>query len=500
MSRDDALGALDAPGLYDVCVIGSGPAGTTIATTLAQRGVRTLLLESGRGLSSWLTDARLKQLAKYEYTGDTNYPLTQTASSLFGGNSNFWTGRCERLHPSDFEPHPYTPADNPWPIGYTDLDSYYDTAERLLRVRGGPRTKYSPPRRSALPLPGSPDVSFLKDLCAQFDVEVEDSATATPTKTFRFFNIQKEILPAFLRNGFGTLVTGVTVTRLIAAADRSIEAAEVKTLDGRSGMARAKVFVICCGGFETPRLLLLSASEQFPNGIGNTYDMVGRGFNEHPNVGLSARIPHSWRTLVPTNKIARTHQFYQTYRADGLGAMIPVFRQSWLMPNHLLPFRLANMAGNALSVAERVIKAAIHFGSSIEMKISLANRVTLSKSSVDAFGQPVAHLMFNYSEEDRVLLDRARKLLQGWLSRIGATDLHEIEVTWSRHLQGACRMGINPKASVVDRDLQVHGCQNLYLCGSEVFVTGGGMQPTLTIVALALRLADTLTSRLKQGS
>jgi choline dehydrogenase-like flavoprotein len=496
MTRDVALGALD--GLYDVCIIGSGPAGTTLATTLAQRGVRTLLLESGRGLGSWLTDARLKQLARYDYTGNTNYPLTQTASRLLGGNSNFWTGRCERLHPSDFEPHPYTPADNPWPIRYADLDSYYDTAERLLRVRGGPRTRFAPPRRTALPLPGSPDVSLLKDLCARFGVEVEDSATATPTKTFRFFNFQKEVLPGFQRSGSGTLVTGVTVTRLIAGADRKIEAAEVKTLDGHAGTARAGIFVVCCGGFETPRLLLLSASEAFPGGIGNAQDMVGRGFNEHPNVGMSAQIPHSWRTLVPTNKIARTHQFYQTFRADGLGATVPVFRQSWLMPNHLLPFRLANIPGNALSVAERAVKAAIHFGSSVEMKISPANRIALSKSRTDVFGQPLAHLIFNYSAEDRLLLERAATLIRGWLSKIGATGVHEIEVTWSRHLQGACRMGVNPRTSVVDRDLRVHDCQNLYLCGSEVFVTGGGMQPTLTIVALALRLADAITERLKR--
>jgi len=491
------LAALDRSDGYDVCIVGSGPAGTLLGTSLARRGVRTLILESGGGLASWLTNRRLKSLAEYEYTGDTNYPLSRTTSRILGGNSNFWTGRCERLHPSDFERHPYTPADNPWPITYADLEPYYDAAEQQLRVRGGPRNQFAPPRRHALPLPGSPDISFLKTLCASFGVEVEDSATATPTKTLRIFNVQKEILPAFLSSGFGTVVTGATVTRLVAGQDGRIASAGVATLDGRTGTARARLFVVCCGGFESARLLLLSASEAFPNGIGNSNDLVGRGFNEHPNVGFYARIRHSWQTIVPTNKIARTHQFYQTYRAEGLGALIPAFRQAWLLPNHILPFRLANVPRNVLSALSRVASAAFYVGAGAEMKISLANRVTLSKSRVDVFGRPIAHLIFNFSDEDRLLLERARTLIRGWLAQIGAAGVREAEVAWSRHHQGACRMGTNPRSSVVDRDLRVHETENLYVCGSEVFATGGAMQPSLSIAALALRLADHIAERLE---
>jgi glucose dehydrogenase len=241
--------ALDPSHSYDVCIIGSGPAGTILGSSLAQRGVRTLILESGRTLWSWLTDRKLRTLAEYDYTGDTNYPLVRTASRLLGGNSNFWTGRCERLHPSDFERQPYTPPENPWPISYADLDSHYDTAERLLRVRGGPRTRFAPPRKAPLPLPGSPDISFLKTLCARAGVEVEDTATATPTQSLRLFNVQKEILPAFLKSGCGTLITGATVGRLIPGPERQIAAAEISTLDGHQATARARLFVVCCGGF-----------------------------------------------------------------------------------------------------------------------------------------------------------------------------------------------------------------------------------------------------------
>lgn len=110
------LAPLDASEPYDVCIVGSGPAGTLLGTTLARRGARVLILESGRGLFDWLTDRRIRSLARYDFTGDTDYPRSRTTSRLLGGNSNFWTGRCERFHPSDFEPHPYTPPKTPGPL------------------------------------------------------------------------------------------------------------------------------------------------------------------------------------------------------------------------------------------------------------------------------------------------------------------------------------------------------------------------------------------------
>jgi len=493
-----SLEALEVREPYDVCIIGSGPAGTCLGVSLTRQGLRTLILESGLGLTSWLTSSRVQSLARYEYDGDTNYPLKRTASRLLGGNSNFWTGRCERFHPSDLETHPYTPPENPWPIRYADLDDYYDAAEKILRVRGGPRTSHAPPRRHPLPLPGSPDIQYLKDLCARAGVEVEDTATATPSKTFRFFNVQKEILPAFHSSRLGTVVIGATVNRLIGNRDREITGAEVTTLDGQKGVARARMFVVCCGGLESARLLLLSASEVFPDGIGNADDMVGRGFNEHPNVGFYAQVPHTARTLVPTNKIARTHQFYTAFRSEGLGAIVPVFRQAWLMPNHLLPFKLRNVPANAVAALGRFARAALYVGAAVEMKPSLANRVTLSRHRTDLFGRPAAHLIFNFSEEDLTLLERSRTLIRGWLATFGATRIHEIEVAWSRHHQGACRMGTNPRTSVVDSDLRVHDTRNLYVCGCEVFSTGGAMQPSLSIAALALRLGDHLGQRFRQ--
>jgi choline dehydrogenase-like flavoprotein len=491
--RYSSLDPLDASDPYDVCIIGSGPAGTILAKSLVENGVRTLMLESGYGLFQWLTDKRFKKnLADFEVSGDTDYPIENTRGMLLGGTSNFWTGRCERLHPLDFEKHPYTPKKNPWPITYNDLEPYYELAEKTLNVRCGDRSTYAPPRRIPFPLSPKTDISYLKELFYKIGVVVDDSPTATPQKIPRFFWFQNEVLPSFLKAPHFTLITGANVTRLLNDTQRNITGALVKTLNRQKKIARAKKYVIACGGIATPRLLLLSKSEQFPNGIGNHNDRVGRGFNEHPAVNFYGQLPHQGDSRVLSNKIGRSHQFYNTFWKENLGTVLPVFRQSWVLPHHNMPMTLTNLPRNTMAILRRFRKATVYIGVVIEMKISDSNRVLLSQTKRDLFGDPLAHLVMNYSEEDLRLLDRSRALTKKWYAQLGATDVNEAQITFSRHHCGTCRMGDNPNTSVVDKNLKVHDTKNLYLGGSEVFVTGGSMQPVLTITALAYRLGEHL--------
>ncbi len=329
---------------------------------------------------------------------------------------------------------------------------------------------------------------------------MDDSPTAIPTRSIRFFKVQKEILPAFMASPHGVLVTDAVVTRLVSNADKSIVGAEVRSFRGDTKTVRAKIYVLAAGGIAAPRLLLVSSSEHHPNGIGNTYDRVGRGFNDHPAVNFYAQIPHQLQTIYPLSKIARSHQFYSTYRSEGLGSILPVFRQSWILPHHNMPLKLSNIPRNAPAVGKRLVKATLYLGVVTEMTISDANRVTRSESRKDTFGDPLAHVHCDYSEADWALLERSRELVRDLYARVGAVDIREAQTTFSRHLQGTCRMGINPRTSVVDPDCRVHESPNLYVCGSEVFVTGGAMQPTLSIVAFAFRLAEHLVGRLNQGS
>ncbi len=227
--------------------------------------------------------------------------------------------------------------------------------------------------------------------------------------------------------------------------------------------------------------------------------MVGRGFNDHAAVNFYGKINHSWSTIYPSNKIGRTHQFYNTFRSEGLGSVLPVFRQAWVFPHHTMLWKLSKMPKNMLSSLSRIIRPTLYIGATIEMRLSDSNRVTLSEHMEDCFGTPLAHLTFSYTEEDRQTLNRSREIIRKIYNDLGATDVREAEVCFSRHHQTTCRMGENPRTSVVDPNLRVHECSNLYICGCEVFVTGGAVPPLLTIGALAYRLSDYLISRMNEG-
>jgi choline dehydrogenase-like flavoprotein len=496
--RRHLIDALDASEPYDVCIVGSGFAGTVLASGLAQHGVRTLVLESGGSLARWLADPRLKQLAAYTVSGNAGYPTTRTKARARGGNSNFWTGRCERFHPSDFERHAYTPPENPWPIGYPDLEPYYERAERTLRVRGGPPSSHAPPRLQALPRRGSSNLSSLRSILAEAEVTIDDSPTATPRHAIRFFRLHKELIPELLASPYVSLVSGLTVTRLLMDGERRIASVEARALDGTTKQARARLFVVACGGIETPRLLLLSRSEAAPRGIGNTHDRVGKGFNEHPGVNFYAKLRHSRATLDPRHKLGRSHQFYDELRPEGLGSVLPVFIQSWVFPNHLIHPKLSDLSGSLRALAGRATRPTLYIGATIEMLPRDENRVSLLENARDRFGSPLAHLSFGFADEDLRTLERTKKLIQGIYERLGAEHLEEGELTWSRHHIGTCRMGDDLRTSVADRNLRVHDCPNLYLSGSETFVTGAAVPPVLTIVALAHRLCDQLLERLRE--
>jgi glucose dehydrogenase len=484
----DSFDALEASQPYDVCIIGSGFAGTVLGAELAQAGLQTLVLESGYGIASWLFDSRVRRLADYEVSGSATYPTKRTTARLVGGNSNFWAGRCERLYPRDFMDHPYLPKNNPWPIGYEDLEPYYERAEVTLRVRGGEPSRYMAPNLHPWPLSASCSLSRLQQLFDAIGVTVDVPPTATPRKAFRFFRVQKEILPKFLASGYGTLISGVTVTRLLADGNGRIIGAESKVLNGTSRTARARLFVIASGAIETPRLLMLSRSKVFPHGIGNDYDRVGRGFVEHVLISFYGKL-RRYKGLAH-HQVGRIYQFYECLRPKGLGSVrIAVILSRIFLHEHLPPATMLREAALALAALGG---PTLYLGPHIEMKPSDENRVTLSTTRRDHFGNPLAHLHLSFGEEDRRSFDGARAIVMDIFDRLGADSIREGPITFSRHHIGTCRMGTDPRTSVVDPELRVHGTRNLYVLGSATFVTGGAVGPTLTIVALAHRLAERL--------
>ncbi len=468
-----ALGRADvgAEGPFDVCIIGSGFAGVVLGRDLVRSGLRTVILESGSARGGPI-EPRLSRLEVYESTGNASYPLILTRARAVGGTSHLWTGRCDRLHPLDFEPNAYTPSGAAWPIRYAELEPYYERAERTLRVRGGRLSEFSPPRQRSFPISTPWWRTFgLNSMLAKIDVALDESPTSRGARGDATMRVDRDLLPELIRSSHAALAPLSTATRLVADETGRVTGVEAMRLDGSTGLVRAHTYILACGAVETARLLLLSRSPHFPDGVGNRSGLVGRGFTEHPNLTFHGRVP-GMRALLPL-EISRSHQFYEAFKREGFGSVLLVFERG-------------RSSGNRLRI-----------GATVEMRPSPENRVTLSEARRDAFRNPGASLHLDLSVDDNRTLDRARELIRSIYGKLGVRDFRERPLSWSHHHIGTCRMGDDPRTSVTDRNLRVHDSPNLYVVGSGVFVTGGASHPTLLITALAHRLAEHLRSELR---
>ena len=463
--RRISLEAFDANPFYDVCIIGSGPAGATLGQRLVDQGLRTVMLESGFFLAKDRIDPRLQKMETYGSVGPVNYPLVATRVRAIGGTSNIWTGRCSRLHPIDFEPNAYTPAGAEWPFRYAEFEPYYAEAERTLRVHGTQLSEFHAPRQNELPIQIDVDDSEARALMGTLGITIDQPPTSTghwggPIRA------AVDLLPTFTASPLATLVSGATATRLHVEADGSISGVTVQNLSGATKVVRAATVIIACGAVESARLLLLSTSPNHPQGIGNHHDLVGRFFGEHPHLHWAGTIPQ--RPL--TRQMVRTHQYYEQFKQAGLGALTLVF--DWKDDE----------------------KDNLRIATTTEMLPQFTNRVMLSPELKDYYGNPGADLWLDFAEEDKATFQRATEVIENIYAELGATDVRYDHDSWGHHHVGTCRMGQDPETSVLDANLRVHESPNLYVLSSAAFVTAGAGHPTMAIVALSHRLAEHLAN------
>lgn len=474
--------ALDATEPYDVCVVGAGIAGTVLGLGLVRAGLRVLLVES----ASSADGADALWTSTCETAGEAHYRLPPAARRI-GGGSHVWHGICERLAPADFRVHPYNRRSNPWPIGYADLEPHYRAAEQLFRVR---QTPPAAGRRLPRCARKHADPAF-EALLRRHGIDVKGVARATPGQGRAAFTTSSELLPEFVASRTGTLASGVTVTRLRTDGNGRVIGAVCRTADGTSKAARAQTYVLATGPLETPRLLMLSRSQRFPLGLGNHFDRVGRGFGDQAIVSAFGRIAKLGRRPRGAATL-HSEQFHQMSRRDGLGAVHPFFERIGPLD---YPRRVDGDAwcGRLADAARRL--DAFSLTCRIETIPADENRVALSRTSLDVFGDPHARLVFDYSAEDIELIGRTRAWLERWLERLGASGTVQGEIEWAGSASGTCRMGADPRTSVCDSSLRLHSSPNLYLCGAETFPRGSAVPPALTIAALAHRLAEHITER-----
>lgn len=532
----------------DVCVVGAGPAGIALALTLAERGIKVLLLESGHRR----LDAATQALYEGEVADDgLHSPPDKYRHRRLGGSSAIWGGRCMPFDALDFETRPQV-ALSGWPISYEDLLPYYPAANEWAEAG---RFAYD----SAETLPGVPP------LLAGFEsARVHSSGLerfSCPTHFGERYAARMQAA-AGLR-----VVLGASCTALHLAPDgASLAGLSVRSLQGAHWRVSARHTVLASGGLECARLLLASRDVE-PAGVGNAHDMVGRHYMCHiaGNVGLlkvkgsPSAVRHGYemsadgiycrrrlqvapaeqRRLGLANAVARLHFSRITDPAHQSGVLSGLYLARRLISyeyakrlqdgdvsvqryaRHVLnvaadPLDTAAFLAHWLrhrTLASRKFPSIILRNRSNRFSLEVhgeqiprpQSRVTLS-NRVDALGMPQLRVDWRYGADDIESVRRTLDVMAEEFEASGTAQLSFQRETleedllrfgaYGGHHLGTTRMGSDPRSSVVDADCQVHGVRNLFVAGSAVFATSSQANPTLTLLALSLRLADTLAVRL----
>ncbi|MDX1736421.1 MAG: GMC family oxidoreductase [Halioglobus sp.] len=475
----------------DVCVVGAGAAGLTLAVNLARRGVRVVLVESG-GLKF---DPQTQALLEVELSGSTHEGLFQRARArYFGGTTNLWGGVCLPLDPFEFEQHSWVPYSG-WPITRADLQPYYEAAAVQLGLKGVD-SRYEP---GALGVAEHPRL-----------IAAAESAVATtfpprvPARRLRMGRWRREEVSA---HPLIQCVLNTTIVELrAAAAGDSVTSLEGRTLAGGTLHFRARDYVLCTGAVENARLLLASDSVT-PGGLGNGTDQVGRYFMIHPPNGGGRILP-----LRPG--VGRTQEEVLSDKYNVGWAVTPEARRehelqgfhAFLFSNDLadpLPFELAVRRLTRTGAGPRADAAAVQRRGVLinwEQAPNPRSRVTLA-STRDKLGMRKAHVHLDVTAEDLSRAQRSIELIGAAMARTGFARLFFSDIAntpilgGGGHQMGTTRMSREPADGVTDIHGRVHSVDNLFVSGSSLFPTGGWQNPTFTIIALALRQAEHLHAR-----
>lgn len=549
----------------DVCIVGAGPAGALIANEIAGGGHDVVVLEAGPRFDF---DRRTEQMETtlrpshdraevwdmggprddYTNSGEVTYPLNTRRAKGVGGSTLHWGGRLERLKRRDFEMESRYGVASDWPISYADLQPYYAAAERELGASGPDQLPFGPPREESPPMPAFPPSysdRLFADACEEVGITMHRVLHAKNSEAYDGRNAcvgygtcwpvcpsgakySADVHVRKAEDQGARVLDSVPVQRLHHDdSGERVVAAEYVTPDGERFRQEAREFVLAAGAVEIPRLLLLSRSDEYPEGLANSSGLVGRYFEERPTVVLRARVDRETRQQLIGFGTSESHQFYDVddvppgaikLEFDNNGGPRPV---SLALDDGVGIRDALDAVGDPTNVEGGASAAGLgsdppwgdallermrdEYGHHLELSAAVEdlphreNRIALNPDVTDDHGNPVPDVRWSRSDYAETTMDRGLEIMHDVLDALDAEVRDRSAVRFWKgigHQLGTTRMGTDPAESVVGPRLRTHDLPNLWLPSSSAFVTGGAMQPTLTIAALALRVADHLDETL----
>lgn len=436
---------------YDVAIVGAGPAGLTLAMSLAEhKGCKILIVESG-GLA---TNESISLLSAVEAEGDLSsdyYP--RHAQRVFGGGSTVWVGYCATMQKRAF-------MNGKWPLSYEELNRFYPQAANILEL---------------------PEESYLSQ---PVSVGVGDNLVYKPFHLSPPVRFDEKYLEYFSAHPMIDVLLEKTCVS-INKDNNSVDLLEIKNSSGDSDFNEkifAQNYVLACGGLGNPRLLQSS-------GIGASLP-VGKYFTEHPHI--------HWNY----GSLMLDKELIDSVLVSGNVDHALHFSDDFCIDNNLLNYSISFYLDSIGEEFILGIKRPVYYSNATlraEMELDRSNRVIPGRGK-DGFGNSLPNVNFYFNYENIAKESWKHFSTQLLVSGVGrATAVREVspQIMGGGHFMCTTRMGEDCESSVVDSNCKVHGIDNLYIAGSSVFPAAGAANPTFTIVALALRLAEHLKKQLK---
>lgn len=519
----------------DVIVIGAGAAGAAVSWRLAVAGMSVVCIEQGDyqdplRYPSARSDWELKKLTTHSpfpnvRNHPADYPILDEDSPIaianfngVGGSTVLYSGHFPRFHPSDFRARTLDGVGDDWPISYVDLEPYFSLNDRMMGVSGLEGDPAYPTIEGMMPpVPMGKVGEKLAEGFNQLGWHWWPSYAAIVTKggghraacvnlgpcntgcaQSAKSSVDVSYWPQALSMGV-ELRTRTRVLRILQGADGLATGVETVNREGERGVVKARSIVVACNGVGTPRLLLNSASASSPDGLANSSGMVGRNLMLHPLGYIEGLFEEDLEShLGPQGCCIASHQFYETdpdrdfvrgYSYQVLRGPSPVETALSGVLRREIPWGVGHHDGFSRRFGRIASMSAI-----LEDLPDPENRVTLDSSARDSSGMPAPRVRYSLHPNTRRMMSHALNHGRELMKAAGAMRTYAFgpvrETGW--HLMGTTRMGDEPSTSVVNRFGQTHDVSNLYVADSSVFVTAGAVNPTSTLQAVALWIADSV--------